>query len=172
MTQGFRHELAPVTNDWQTPPAYIRALGPFDLDPCASEVQHHVTATIMFRRSTHGSGLLQDWSTYGSIWLNPPFDRFEIPKWMERVADHGNGMALIYARTCTNWFHDQVFGRAHALYFIRQRVHFVRATTGDLKGKSTAPAVIVCYGKTMAQRIEWGHTQTGWPIPGHYVRLR
>lgn len=172
MTAGFRHEIAPVTNDWQTPPAYIRALGPFDLDPCASEVQHFPTAAVMIRQSIMGSGLMHDWAPYPTVYLNPPYDRFEIPKWMTKLADHGNGMALIYARTCTNWFHDQVFGRAHALYFVRQRIRFVRAATGDMKTTSTAPAVIVCYGKTMAQRIEWGHAKPDWPIPGNFVRLR
>ncbi len=169
MTAGFRHEIAPITNDWQTPPSFIEALGPFDLDPCASEVQHFPCASINAFQSSFGSGLMMDWRPYRSVWLNPPYDRFEISKWMTKLADHGNGIALVYARTDTAWFQDQVLARAYALYFIRLRVKFIKAETGRISGKSSAPCVLVAYGVEMAGRLA---LLSGERIPGTYVELR
>jgi hypothetical protein len=39
------HALAGGTDDWITPPGIIEALGPFDLDPCASVGQPWPCAT-------------------------------------------------------------------------------------------------------------------------------
>lgn len=169
MNAGFRHEIKPITTDWQTPAVFIKALGPFDLDPCASEVQHFPTAGQMCVQSIHGSGLMLTWHKELRVWLNPPYDRFEIPKWIEKLADHGNGIALIYARTDTNWFQDHVLARAHGLYFIRQRVKFVSGATGKASGKSSAPCVLVAYGNRCSGRLA---TLSLEGIAGTYVYLR
>lgn len=172
MTTGFRHEQIPLTNDWQTPRSYIQSLGPFDLDPCASERQHTVTAVTMWRQSIDGSGLMKSWVPYRDVWLNPPYDRRWIWRWMQKLADHGSGVALVYCRCDTNWFQEQVLDRATALYFIRQRVKFIRAATGEDSGKSSAPCVLVAYGPRMADRFEERIRLGELKIPGKYVRLR
>jgi ParB family chromosome partitioning protein len=56
------------TNEWLTPPFILKALGKFDLDPCASLQQPSKTATRQF--TILDDGLNKVWS--GRVWLNPP----------------------------------------------------------------------------------------------------
>lgn len=172
MSAGFRHEIKPITTDWQTPAAFIEALGPFDMDPCASYIQHHPTAARMYCLFHDGSGLMMKWPKNDSVWLNPPYDRLDIAKWIERLADHGNGIALIYSRTDTNWFQDHVLFRAKALYFIRQRVKFISGATGKISGRSSAPCVLVAYGSQMSDRLLNLALRPDLGIPGSFVKLR
>lgn len=66
-------------------------------------------------------GLRLPW--VGRVWLNPPFGSVAA-KWLARLADHGNGIALIPARTETKMFYASVWGRASSLLFLRGRPHF------------------------------------------------
>src|SRR4051812_39195946 len=57
-----------TTDEWITPKWLIDRLGPFDLDPCASDNQPWPCAARQF---TIGDlGCLQDW--FGLVWMNPP----------------------------------------------------------------------------------------------------
>ena len=89
-----------ATDSWITPKAIIDALPPFDLDPCECIPQPWPCAARSYTITDHG--LFQLWS--GSVWLNPPYGP-ETGKWLGRLAAHGNGIALIFARTETDMFH-------------------------------------------------------------------
>jgi hypothetical protein len=88
-----------ATVDWLTSPEIIEALGPFDLDPCASANQFYSTAETMI--ALPDDGLLHTWHDYGSVWLNPPYGTKNSEMWMGRMAEHGTGVALIATRTET-----------------------------------------------------------------------
>lgn len=126
---------------WLTPPAWIKSLGPFDTDPCCPPAMPWPTATTMY--SEKDDGLKQPW--LGRVWLNPPFAAKEWPKWVERLADHGNGIALIPARTETREFVRLVWGRADAVCFVRGRPHFHRACGTRAPFNSGAPIVLIAY---------------------------
>lgn len=126
---------------WLTPPEWIEALGPFDLDPCCPPVMPWATAARMF--TEHDDGLAQPWE--GRVWLNPPFGR-EWPAWVEKLADHGNGIALIPARTETEAFYKLVWGRARAVCFVKGRPHFHRACGTRAPFNSGAPIALIAYG--------------------------
>ena len=98
------------TNEWLTPPEWIHALGPFDLDPCAPIECPWPTAARHY--TMLDNGLMQPWE--GFVWCNPPYGR-STAKWLQRMADHGNGIALTFARTETVMFFSYVWeiGRAH-----------------------------------------------------------
>lgn len=100
---GRLHDGSSVV--WLTPPAIIDALGPFDLDPCAAVDQPWRTATTQFTSAE--DGLSQPWS--GFVWCNPPYGR-GIEDWLQRLVDHGTGLALIPARTEPAGF-NALFGR-------------------------------------------------------------
>lgn len=57
--------------------------------------------------------------------LRPPYGR-ATARWIARLAAHGNGCALVFARTDTRWWQESIFGRASALLFLRGRLRFRR----------------------------------------------
>lgn len=128
---------------WLTPPEWIKALGPFDTDPCCPPVMPWPTATTMYSEAQ--DGMAQPWN--GRVWLNPPFGAREWPRWVERLAQHGNGIALLAARTETREFHRLVWGKADALCFTGPtRPHFHHADGARAKANSGAPIVLIAYG--------------------------
>jgi hypothetical protein len=136
------HQRARMLNDeWLTPPEILSALGPFDLDPCApinrpwDMAAHHYNVLDM--------GLMKPW--YGRVWLNPPYGS-QTGAWLEKMASHGNGVALIFARTETVMFFSHVWNKANALLFVEGRLffHFVNGERAHYN--SGAPSVLISYG--------------------------
>ena len=84
------------TDEWYTPKWIIDALGSFDLDPCAPSEQFY-TADKCYTKEM--DGLYQEWE--GRVWLNPPYKNPLIGKFMKRLAEHGNGIALVFNRMDT-----------------------------------------------------------------------
>ena len=150
------HQSARMAKDeWLTPPEIIRALGPFDLDPCAPINRPWDTARKHFTRLD--DGLDQEWK--GRVWLNPPYGR-ESGKWLAKLWQHGNGIALIFARTETQMFFDHVWSKADALLFLKGRLHFYHVDGTRAKANSGAPSVLIAYGaeniKALARVRHWG----------------
>jgi hypothetical protein len=136
------HQSARMLSDeWLTPPEILRALGPFDLDPCTPDAMPWQTAEKRYTKAQ--DGLQQPW--HGRVWLNPPFGR-EAAKWLERLADHGDGIALVPARTETRMFYLHVWDRADAVCFMRGRPHFHRPCGTRAAANSGAPIALVAYG--------------------------
>ena len=138
-----------LTNDWLTPPHIIESLGQFDLDPCASVDQPWDTARKMI--SLPNDGLACEWD--GRVWLNAPYGK-ELYVWLERLADHGNGIAITFARTETKGFVEHVWKRADALLFLEGRLHFCYPKTGEpAKGNSGGASVLIAYGQRNAKAL-------------------
>src|SRR4051812_7340494 len=89
------------TNEWYTPPEIFHALGcEFDIDAAAPVGGvPWIPAARSF--SYHDDGLAQKWT--GRVWLNPPYGP-HAASWLGRLADHGDGIALVFARTDVAWF--------------------------------------------------------------------
>jgi len=143
-----RTQATEWNDEWLTPLHIVEALGPFDLDPCAPVRRPWPTAA---RHCTvEDDGLLQPWN--GRVWLNPPHGA-DIWKWLNRMAMHGHGFALIFARTDTEAFQRFVFDSAHSLLFLKGRVKF-RLVTGKAAGHAGEPSVLAAYGKEPSSRLE------------------
>jgi len=157
------------TDEWLTPPAIIDALRPFDLDPCAPVKRPWETAAHHF--TIEDDGLSRPWE--GRVWLNPPYGN-ETGKWLARLADHGNGIALIYARTETKTFFDHVWSRADALLFLKGRLSFHRHD-GSIGPNPGAASVLIAYGKANAACLAVcklpGVYVVGWRRPEQPVSL-
>lgn len=134
-----------TTHDWLTPPEILDALGPFDMDPCASQFQPWKTAATQF--TIEDDGLARDWS--GRVWCNPPYGP-HAEKFLRRMAEHGNGIALIFARTETRAFQEWCWRRADAMLFMAGRIRF-RLPGGGVAGPAGAPSVLIAYGTHNAQ---------------------
>lgn len=146
------------TDNWLTPPEIIKELGPFDLDPCTPPVMPWTTARIMLNKEH--DGLKQDW--IGRVWLNPPYGS-ESEKWLHKLANHGDGIALIFARTETRSFFKEVWKRADAFLFIEGRLHFHDINGVRAKANAGAPTVLIAYGSYNATLLR------NCDIKGHFV---
>lgn len=121
------------SDDWFTPPEIFTALGlMFDLDPCSPGSDHWVPARKVYTKAD--DGLSKPW--HGLVWMNPPFGgrNGQVP-WLRRFLDHGNGIALVAARTSAGWFHDEAV-RAETMLFPRGKTKFIRpdGTRGESPG--------------------------------------
>jgi len=137
------------TDEWLTPPDILKSLGSFDLDPCSPINRPWDTAAIHY--TVEDDGLKKDWA--GRVWMNPPLGR-EAIKWMQRLSDHGNGIALIPARTETVMFFKTVWGAADAVLFIEGRPHFHRVCGTRAPFNSGAPICLVAYGLSNVVALE------------------
>lgn len=96
------------------------------------------------------------------MWLNPPYGR-ETWDWLARLAQHGEGTALIFARTETEGFVCEVWGKASALLFLHGRLSFCNTAGLRAKANSGAPSVLVAYGERDADVL------SRCTLPGTYV---
>ena len=137
---GFAFDRSTGKVDWLTPPKIIRALGPFDLDPCSPIKRPWPTARQHY--TLEDNGLLKPW--HGRVWLNPPYGN-GTEKWIRRLAKHGNGIALLFARTETGIFFPWVWDYATAIMFLRGRICFY-TVEGHRAGPAGAPSCLIAYG--------------------------
>lgn len=154
------HQTHGGREEWLTPRWLVDELGPFDLDPCSPIERPWPTAWHHY--TIEDDGLSLPW--FGRVWCNPPYDD-KSGAWLDRCADHGNAIALIFARTETQTF-EKVWQRAHGLLFLRGRLtfHYVDGTKARANGG--APSVLIAYNADTAR-----HLREAW-LRGHYVPLR
>ncbi|WP_415798650.1 DNA N-6-adenine-methyltransferase [Comamonas aquatilis] len=147
-------------DEWLTPPHVLQALGAFNLDPCApvnrpwEMTEQHYTA--------HDNGLQKPW--HGRVWLNPPYG-LEAAQWLSRLAAHGAGTALIFARTETEMFFENVWSKASALLFLKGRLHFHHVDGTRAAANGGAPSVLIAYGEMDAEILKT------CKLPGAFVPL-
>ena len=103
-TSFYQIDKDNTTDVWLTPPSMIQALGDFDLDPCCPNNLPWETANNYYSLDNGQDGLALPW--VGRIWLNPPYSNW-VP-FMKKLKEHGNGIALIFARTETKGFFNSI----------------------------------------------------------------
>ena len=137
------------TDDWATPQNLfdeLDAIHNFTLDVAASSTNHK---TQHWFGLDHENPLLRDglamsWQN-NRVWCNPPYGR-KCFDWIKKLADHNNGIALVFARTETIGFHEQVWQRADAIFFFKGRLKFYYVD-GTQGGSANAPSCLISYGK-------------------------
>ena len=144
------HQSAAMKNDeWLTPPEILVALGPFDLDPCAPVKRPWDMAKRHY--SVWDNGLMLPWE--GRVWCNPPYGR-ESEEWLSKLVAHGNGIALIFAKTETEMFFKHVWNKADGILFLRGRLHFHYVDGTRAKANAGAPSCLVAYGAENFMALE------------------
>jgi hypothetical protein len=84
--------------------------------------------------------------------LNFPYD--DRPRnGLRKLADHGRGTALMFARTETDTMHRYVWERATGLLFLRGRLFFHHADGTRAKHNGGAPSVLCAYGQDDLDRL-------------------
>lgn len=145
---GSHQSASMKSGIWLTPPWIVEALGPFDLDPCSPIGRPWDTAAKHY--TAEDDGLSFEWE--GRVWMNPPYGA-QAATWLERLAKHGDGIALVFARTETRMFFDWVWPHATALLVIEGRLHFHHPDGERAKANSGAPSVLIAYGEGSARRL-------------------
>lgn len=146
------------TNTWLTPPHVVAALGGFDLDPCAAVGWETARRHIIWPED----GLSARWE--GRVWLNPPYGDVT-EHWLRRIADHGNGTALVFARTETAAWHRFIWPRAHAVLFFAGRLHFHYPDGTRAKANAGGPSALIAYSEADAAVL------ASCGLAGRYVPL-
>jgi DNA N-6-adenine-methyltransferase (Dam) len=139
MTLGSHQRTLGATQTWITPRWIIDRLGPFDLDPAGADPRPWDCA----RETWTCFGLSRQW--FGRVWLNPPFHRYEVARWVEKLAEHGRGTALLHARTEAEWF-VPAWRAARAILFLADRIYFHYPDGRRAGANSGAPACLVAFG--------------------------
>lgn len=118
--------FSPATDDWATPQAFFDELNSefhFTLDPCASPTN----AKCERYYTREQDGLFKDWQGE-RVFCNPPYGR-EIAKWVHKCYIESRKtntlvVALLPARTDTQWFHNLIYHKAREIRFIKGRLRF------------------------------------------------
>lgn len=123
------YALREGTGRYNTPLEFIgpiaKAVGGFDLDPCASKDSRLARDNIRER-----GGLKADWSRYDSVWCNHPYGRGQPERWLAKAkqADADTVVTLSKGDPSTEWFRDHLT-EARILWFPK-RITFVGADHG------------------------------------------
>jgi hypothetical protein len=169
MSMGGHQSAAAGSTIWLTPPHVIDALGgwqSFDLDPCAAPTPQPWPTARFMNTEEMADGLSIDW--FGRVFCNMPYDSVE--QWLDKLAEHDNGTALIFARTETDNFFSNVWDRAAGLFFIRGRLHFHYPDGTRAKFNGGAPSVLCAYGQEELDRL-MSIDLPGKPIPLRFARF-
>jgi hypothetical protein len=161
MTLGSHQRCVGKSQVHLTPKWLIDKLGPFDLDPCAATDRPWDCAKRNYVEADDGLAL--PWE--GLVWLNPPFDRYQVGKWIQKLADHGNGIALVHARTEAEWFRP-IWQQGNAILFLSKRLKFCRIDGTEQPANSGAPPVLAAFGDLAVRRLQ-GSNISGALIDGH-----
>lgn len=117
-----KHESVGKSDEWYTPKYIFDALGcKFDMDVCAPVSLEYVktpTNTFLTNRS-----LEREWK--GFVWLNPPFGgRNGIIPWLDKIYQHGAGIALTPDRTSCPWWQN-IVTKADVHMQVRDKIKFI-----------------------------------------------
>jgi hypothetical protein len=139
-----------VNDEWLTPLEIINACGEFDLDPCSPIKRPWDTAKHHY--CINDDGLRQLW--FGRVWCNPPYGKYTA-QWIEKLSVHGNGIALIFARTETEMFFKYVWEKASSILFIKGRLYFYSVEGVKAAANSGAPSCLVAYGDDNTAALDY-----------------
>lgn len=162
MKQTYYHTADQTAGVYLTPRWLTDALGPFDLDPCASDPRPWDIAKVNLTGEHNGGlcGLKTPWK--GFVWLNPPYGvSLHGPKFIKKLAEHpGGGVALLNANTATKVWTASIFPSMSAILFLQKRISFLKPTGEETLGTFGNP-VLVAFGARAAKRLKklsaYGH---------------
>lgn len=137
-----------ATDEWFTPKTITDSLGHFDLDPCAAPDSRFHFADTNYTK--FDNGLILPW--FGRIFCNPPYSRKLVEPFIRRMAEHGNGIALVFNRMDISMWHDTIFPTADALLVIRGRLRFIRPDSSQAEAAGCG-SVLIAWGNENANSL-------------------
>ena len=112
MDKRQQHNKVVSSDEWYTPRWIIDELGPFDTDPCAApaDVRPFQIAPKCFTKEDDGLSPESLWA--GVVFMNPPYSREPLRRFCEKMAQHGNGIALLMNRQDNLLWQEVIFPTA------------------------------------------------------------
>lgn len=154
-----QHNPKQSSDEWYTPQWIIERLGPFDLDPCSPMVPPYTIAPTAYNKEQ--DGLSRQWN--GTVWMNPPYSRLLLRRFCEKMAAHGDGIALLVNRQDNLLWQEVIFPSAKSMIFMRRRVKFI--TPDGTTGSPFFGSCLVAWGDKCDLRLRQSN------IEGKYVVL-
>lgn len=157
---GYRHgernqHTGQLTTTWLTPQWLIEALGPFDTDAaCPTGGMPWKTAERMV--TEQDDSLAMDWKGFGYTWLNAPWGP-EQWEFIDRLDAHGNGIALLRARTNTKAFHRYAWQSPNisgVFFFSGAKLTFHNEDGTKADHCDPWPCVLLVYGSHAINRLK------------------
>jgi len=123
-------------------------LGEFDLDPCGCPLSPYRLAKVTYLPPDQ-DGLTLPWE--GRVFCNPPYGP-HVGEWAKRMAEHRNGILLIFRRTETEVWRG-IWKAGDAFLFPYGRINFLRAD-GERANSGTAPSALIAYGQNNVEALQ------------------
>ena len=142
---AFEATTEEATSNWLSPPDLVKRLGHFDLDPCGTPGMPWKLADRIYTPPQDGLALPWDTERPCRVWCNPPYGA-HVGSWARRMSEHGNGVLLIFGRTETQAWQQQIWPFADGVLFPQGRVRFC-LPSGERAEGGTAPSSLVAYGQ-------------------------
>lgn len=148
---GFTHESTHNESiEWYTPPEIFTGLGiEFDLDPC-SPGKDNSFVPAKKHYTVEDDGLASPWD--GTVFMNPPYGN-HTPVWIRKFAEHGDGIALVFARTDVKWFQDNV-DKFDAICFVSGRIRFYKGSVDERGGTPGAGSMLIAIGEKSVEALK------------------
>lgn len=123
-----RDKFATNSIEWATPDSVFAPLAKeFEFTCDVAATKDNAKCATFF--SKDNNGLQQQWT--GVCWMNPPYGR-EVKEWVKKAHESAASgaivVALLPAKTNTNWWHDYVM--KYEVRFLRGRPKFNGAKHG------------------------------------------
>lgn len=138
------------SDEWYTPKYIFDSLGvEFDQDVAAPEqrVYVHVPAKEFITKTS----LEKAWN--GFVWCNPPFGkRNGITPWLNRMYEHGNGIALAPDRTSATWWQEAA-KKADCVLFVHGKIKFIKPD-GSIGKQPGTGTTLFGYGAFAIQALQ------------------
>ena len=146
-THNRRHakHLPPASEEWYTPPRLFQAMAcTFDLDPASPgpRVVPWIPTTRHFTLAENG--LEQDWGD-AFVWLNSPYKKEHLPRWLEKFRKHANGVCPTVDRSSARWW-QELCANADLILQVNKKIQFLRPPDEPTYSSPALGHTLVAYG--------------------------
>jgi phage N-6-adenine-methyltransferase len=147
-----QHEKRGGSDEWYTPQYVFEALKcRFDMDVAApADLTHVCVPADQYIKS---ESLTKLWR--GFVWMNPPYGHNKSKSlWLNKLAKHGDGIALMPDRTSAPWWQEAA-NKADAILFVDGKIKFIlpNGARGEQPGNGTT---LFAYGQKAVSALLTG----------------
>ena len=141
-----------ANDNWQTPKELFDKLNNefvFDLDVAATSENKLCTTYCIDGLTTDWSELQSYFTYYPVCWMNPPYSRGNIDKFIKKAYEESQKgctvVGLVRFDPTTTWFKKYIWMKAHEIRMLSKRVKFINPDTGKSEQGYNFPCCIIIW---------------------------